>query len=101
VILDSSNQLIREPYHAKLGSTGTKEMTEMLTHPLQSEPLARSLIEDRRRVPAAPAVPSRALRRTTGTALVGAAVVLQRLGRSLQGADGRPVRVDVDLRPCS
>ena len=75
----------------------------MLMHPMQSESLARSMIEDRHRVPAQPAPSRRALRRTTGSALVGAAVVLQRIGRSLQGADRRPVgRVDcVELRPCS
>lgn len=75
----------------------------MMTHPLQSEALARSIIDDRHRVPAAAPSTRRVVRRTTGTALVGAAVVLQRVGRSLQGADRRPVgRIDgVELRPCA
>ena len=75
----------------------------MMIHPLQTESLARSIIDDRHRVPSPVHVSRRVVRRRTGTALLGAAVVLQRAGRSLQGAEHRPIgRVDgVELRPCS
>ena len=75
----------------------------MMTHPLQSEALARSIIEDRHRVPVDAAGSRRALRRTAGSVLLGGGALLERAGRSLQGADRRPVaRIDrVELRPCS